>query len=446
MLHRHSMALACLVLCAAATAPADDGAWLAPVEAAGAGVVVTDTPNIAEGRALVRLREVYGRLLQQHAGTPTEARIMAHAMRARVFHAPYQYPACYNSAIRARKPVYSGFEYPALAAAKRALEGATARIRAEYDAFPRAEHNTNVEELTLNGSRWESVQVFVAGTCLRPSAFGGTCAVLAALGARLDEMHPSPSAMLWSARFNRFEPYIKVKPHKSSQNQRLKLHLGIHVPPGVHLDIANTTGHWEEGRCLVLDDSFRHSIDGQNAAARVVLEVEIRHPEIFAPVAAAAGEGGGGGGGGAARVPFLWSNGGRNCAVMFHGNQTMAADRVQDVARRESGADPAKADPEKAGKIKQCGAAYHRLCAARIAAKREPVAECNKCAMDHFEPLSLEGCEIAYVLAECDAIVAELLPDRVVDEDESDTRIESEAVGDERVDDEHDDEGRPEEL
>ena len=66
--------------------------------------------------------------------------------------------------------------------------------------------------------------------------------------------------------------------------------------------------------------------------------------------------------------------------------------------------------------------------------------------MDHFEPLSLEGCEIAYVLAECDAIVAELLPDRVVDEDESDTRIQSEAGGDERVDDEHDDEVRPAEL
>jgi hypothetical protein len=445
MRHSSYMALACLVLCAAATAPAgDDSAWLAPVEKAAAGVVVTDTPNIAEGRALVRLRAVYGGLLQQHAGTPTEARIMAHAMHARVFHAPYQYPACYNSAIRARKPVYSGREYPALVAAKRALEDATARIRAEYDAFPRADHNANVEELTLNNSRWDSVQVFVSGTCLRPRAFGGTCAVLAALGARLDEMHPSPSPMLWSARFNRFEPYIKVMPHKSSQNQRLKLHLGIHVPPGVHLDIANTTGHWEEGRCLVLDDSFRHSIDGQNAAARVVLEVEIRHPEIFAPVAAAAGEGGSGagaGGGSGVRVPFLWSNGGRDCAVMFHGNQTMAADRVHDVARRESGA-----DPEKAGKVKQCGVAYRRLCAARIAAKREPVTECNKCAMDHFEPLSLEGCEIAYVYAECDAIVAELLPDRVFDDDESDTRTESEGVGDERVDDERDDEGQQEEL
>ena len=46
-------------------------------------------------------------------------------------------------------------------------------------------------------------------------------------------------------------------------NTRLTCHLGIEIPPG---DVTITCGgekrKWEQGKCVVFDDSFEHEVRG----------------------------------------------------------------------------------------------------------------------------------------------------------------------------------------
>ena len=76
-------------------------------------------------------------------------------------------------------------------------------------------------------------------------------------------------------------PGTQVMKHTAHNNQRLKIHCGLRNPAGVELHIANHSMAWVEGRCLVIDDSFEHSISflpGQ--LARAILQIKISHPDL----------------------------------------------------------------------------------------------------------------------------------------------------------------------
>jgi aspartate beta-hydroxylase len=72
----------------------------------------------------------------------------------------------------------------------------------------------------------------------------------------------------------------RLKPHCGPTNHRLRLHLGVIVPPGATLRVGGEAREWREGSVLAFDDSFEHQVDNPAAAARVVLLVDIWHPEI----------------------------------------------------------------------------------------------------------------------------------------------------------------------
>ena len=44
--------------------------------------------------------------------------------------------------------------------------------------------------------------------------------------------------------------------------------------------VNGETRAWEEGRCLVFDDSFVHSVSHNGSAARIVLIVDVWHPDL----------------------------------------------------------------------------------------------------------------------------------------------------------------------
>jgi tetratricopeptide (TPR) repeat protein len=61
---------------------------------------------------------------------------------------------------------------------------------------------------------------------------------------------------------------------------RVRCHLGLEVPDGCGIRVGGLTARWEEGRCLVLDDSFPHEVWNDGGARRVVLVLDLWHPDL----------------------------------------------------------------------------------------------------------------------------------------------------------------------
>ncbi|XP_056290758.1 aspartyl/asparaginyl beta-hydroxylase-like [Pseudoliparis swirei] len=80
------------------------------------------------------------------------------------------------------------------------------------------------------------------------------------------------------------QPGTHVWPHTGPTNCRLRIHLGLVVPPeGCRIRVTNQTRRWEEGRVLVFDDSFEHEVWQDASSFRLILIVDVWHPELTAP-------------------------------------------------------------------------------------------------------------------------------------------------------------------
>jgi aspartate beta-hydroxylase len=86
----------------------------------------------------------------------------------------------------------------------------------------------------------------------------------------------SPGVILVS----RLSPGTHIVPHCGSTNAVLRVHLGIVVPDGVSIRVAETTTTWQEGRCIVFDDSFEHEVHHDGDSDRVVLILDMAHPDL----------------------------------------------------------------------------------------------------------------------------------------------------------------------
>ena len=71
-----------------------------------------------------------------------------------------------------------------------------------------------------------------------------------------------------------------LKPHCSIDNLRLRIHLGLSIPEGCSIRVGTETRTWEEGRCLTFEDSFEHEVRNRSRARRVVLIVDLWHPDL----------------------------------------------------------------------------------------------------------------------------------------------------------------------
>lgn len=75
-------------------------------------------------------------------------------------------------------------------------------------------------------------------------------------------------------------PGTHVWPHTGPTNCRLRAHLGLKVPSGTFLRVKDQTKSWKEGEWLIFDDSFEHEVWHNGTDTRLVLIVDIWHPEI----------------------------------------------------------------------------------------------------------------------------------------------------------------------
>ncbi len=80
---------------------------------------------------------------------------------------------------------------------------------------------------------------------------------------------------------SKLSPGMHIEPHTGPTNMRLRCHLGINIPAGdCGLKVGGETRHWQEGRCLVFDDALRHESWNDTDQPRIVLIVDVWHPDL----------------------------------------------------------------------------------------------------------------------------------------------------------------------
>ncbi len=165
-------------------------------------------------------------------------------------------------------------------------------LPADYDVggnggdHPQALHNGN----------WDWHSYIQKG--VRSSTFKNKCPKTAeAIDDLGEDLFQTPFAF---AFFSTLHPKSSIKPHSGPMNLRLRIHLPLIVPPSVvvappppfvsqrperpplGLNVGPSSRTWEYGKCVVLDDSFVHEVWNDSDGVRVVLVVDIWHPDVDA--------------------------------------------------------------------------------------------------------------------------------------------------------------------
>jgi hypothetical protein len=108
----------------------------------------------------------------------------------------------------------------------------------------------------------------------------------------LDSMPDATGNTRGNSFFSVLQPGVHVQAHCGPTNTRIRLHLGLHVPPGATMRVGTETRTWEEGRCLVFDDSWEHEAGNPSDRPRSILLVDIWHPDLAATYRETLGNGG----------------------------------------------------------------------------------------------------------------------------------------------------------
>ena len=110
------------------------------------------------------------------------------------------------------------------------------------------------------------------------------------LGHRIDESYnrcPETGKLLDSipglslAFFSVLAPGMHIKAHRGSYKGVVRCHLGLIVPEpqkDVRMRVGDKMIHWEEGKCVIFDDTHKHEVWNDTDGIRVVLLFDVYRP------------------------------------------------------------------------------------------------------------------------------------------------------------------------
>jgi len=155
-----------------------------------------------------------------------------------------------------------------------ALEAQWEVIRAEYLALPGDLFDPWVQR-RMHGGGWTVYGLFVVGQEI--------AAASAACPGTARALRQVPGLSM--AGFSRLAPRTHVKPHVGWAASVYRLHLALVIPPGCRLRVAGETRSWQEGRCLIFDDTVEHEAWNDSELPRGVLLLDFLRPGISGSVA-----------------------------------------------------------------------------------------------------------------------------------------------------------------
>jgi hypothetical protein len=182
---------------------------------------------------------------------------------------PWQQPVRYYPGLTARP-----WHDPAGFGWVPGLEAAFAEIRDEALALLEAGRFTaDPVSGDLAEGTWQEFRLYTEGRRV-----AANCAAAPRTAEAVARIPGAASAGL--IYFARIAPGTHVRPHWGPHNARLRCHLGLVVPDGCSLRVGPQTGGWAEGKVIVFDDSYEHEVRNAGDASRVVLIMDIWHPDL----------------------------------------------------------------------------------------------------------------------------------------------------------------------
>ncbi|XP_053383028.1 aspartyl/asparaginyl beta-hydroxylase-like [Mercenaria mercenaria] len=98
--------------------------------------------------------------------------------------------------------------------------------------------------------------------------------------ALIDQIPEAKGCTRGQVKFSVMHPGVHVWPHTGPTNCRLRAHLGLKIPDGPRIRVGNETRTWKEGKFIIIDDSFEHEVWHDGTEVRLILIVDLWHPEI----------------------------------------------------------------------------------------------------------------------------------------------------------------------
>jgi len=86
---------------------------------------------------------------------------------------------------------------------------------------------------------------------------------------------------LQTALFSIVAPGYHIPPHRGVTKGVIRIHLGLMIPKQrdeCFIRVGEETRHWEQGKCIVLDDTFEHEVWNRTDEQRVVLFIDVERP------------------------------------------------------------------------------------------------------------------------------------------------------------------------
>ncbi len=151
-------------------------------------------------------------------------------------------------------------------------------IRAELDEvlkapekLPRFQDVSKDQYVLSNDDKWKTF--FLFGFGFKQESNCAKCPETAKLMEQIPGMK--------SAMFSILAPGKHIKAHRGPYKGVLRCHLGLVVPEpkeAIRIRVGNDIRHWEEGKCMVFDDTFEHEVRHDGDGERVVLFIDFVRP------------------------------------------------------------------------------------------------------------------------------------------------------------------------
>ena len=158
------------------------------------------------------------------------------------------------------------------------LEQQWETIRAEFDSvWTRPEdipsfHQISPDQTRISkGDNWKTYGLYLFGQAIEPNAT--MCAHTRSILTRIPGLQ--------NAWFSILAPGYHIPPHRGPTRALIRAHLGLKVPAdrsACWLRVDEEICTWQEGRCLLFDDTYEHEVRNDTTEYRAVLFLDIDRP------------------------------------------------------------------------------------------------------------------------------------------------------------------------
>ncbi|XP_044257541.1 aspartyl/asparaginyl beta-hydroxylase isoform X3 [Tribolium madens] len=232
--------------------------------------ISTRAPGVVDGRFYFHLGDALARV----GRTKDAMNVYQDGVRNNLFLSKYQ-RSLYNVARLKGQPWWKKEETPYLNLFQ-ALETNWKQIRAEGISVLNKDGHFQAESENLKDTGdWKQFELFARGhkninNCKKCPL---TCKII-------ESVPDAKGCKRGQTKFSVMHPGTHVWPHCGPTNCRLRVHLGLQVPANTFIRVAEKTRSWKEGEVLVFDDSFEHEVWHNGTSLRLVLIVDVWHPEL----------------------------------------------------------------------------------------------------------------------------------------------------------------------